>query len=95
MPIGLFGDFYSHELSFSLINTNDYNNIKNILENCNLKIKKILLKSFIKGAHLSDINKNTETFFHIQINDNSSKIFYFENNSLNLNKILNLDKVLY
>ena len=82
LPIGLFGDFYSHELSFSLINTNDYNNIKNILENCNLKIKKILLKSFIKGAHLSDINKNTETFFHIQINDNSSKIFYFENNSL-------------
>ena len=24
LPIGLFGDFYSHELSFILINTNDY-----------------------------------------------------------------------
>jgi len=82
LPIGLFGDFYSHELSFILINTNDYNNIKSILENCNLKIKKILLKSFIKGAHLSEINKNTETFFYIILNDNSSRIFYFENNSL-------------
>mgnify|MGYP001456715367 FL=1 len=82
LPIGLFGDFYSHELSFILINSNDYNNIKSILENCNLKIKKILLKSFIKGAHLSEINKNTETFFHIKLNDNSSRIFYFENNSL-------------
>ena len=24
LPIGLFGDFYSHELSFVLINSNDY-----------------------------------------------------------------------
>ena len=24
LPIGLFGDFYSHELSFTLINSNDY-----------------------------------------------------------------------
>ena len=28
LPIGLFGDFYSHELSFSLINKNDYKNLK-------------------------------------------------------------------
>ncbi len=82
LPIGLFGDFYSHELSFSLINTNDYNNLKNIFDKCNLKIKKILLKSFIKGAFLSDNNKNIETFFLIQINNDNSKIFYFENNSL-------------
>ena len=40
LPIGLFGDFYSHELSFVLINTNDFKNIKNILGKCNLKIKK-------------------------------------------------------
>ena len=80
---------------FSLINTNDYNNIKNILENCNLKIKKILLKSFIKGAHLSDINKNTETFFHIQINKNNSKIFYFENNSLKFEQNFKFGQILY
>ena len=28
LPIGLFGDFYSHELSFILINKNDYKNLK-------------------------------------------------------------------
>ena len=44
LPIGLFGDFYSHELSFTLINNNDYKNIKNIFDQINLKIKKILLK---------------------------------------------------
>ncbi len=82
LPIGLFGDFYSHELSFSLINTNDYKNLKVIFERCNLKIKKILIKSFIKGANLSDSKKGLDTFFHLKINNNDSKIFFFENNSL-------------
>ena len=82
LPIGLFGDFYSHELSFSLINKNDYKNLKNIFDTCSLKIKKILLKSFVKGAYISNIKKNTETFFQIRIGENNTKIFFFENNSL-------------
>ena len=82
LPIGLFGDFYSHELSFIIINLNDYKNLKNILNKCNLKVKKIILKSFIKGAYLSNNNQNTETFFQIKIGDDKSKIFYFENSSL-------------
>ena len=40
LPIGLFGDFYSHELSFILMNSYDYKNIENVLQKCNLKIKK-------------------------------------------------------
>tara|TARA_B100000941_G_C28501638_1_gene554675 strand:- start:1540 stop:2733 length:1194 start_codon:yes stop_codon:yes gene_type:complete len=82
LPIGLFGDFYSHELSFILISINDFKNLKSILEKCNLKVKKILNKSFIKGAFLNDTNKQDETFFEIMIKTNNSKIFYFENNSL-------------
>ena len=42
LPIGLFGDFYAHELSFTLINKNDHKNLKTIFDKCNLKIKKIL-----------------------------------------------------
>ena len=30
LPVGLFGDFYTHELSFFLINTNDHKNLTNI-----------------------------------------------------------------
>ena len=82
LPIGLFGDFYSHELSFILISVNDFKNLKNIFEKCNLKVKKVLNKSFIKGAFLNDTNKQDETFFEIMIETNSSKIFYFKNNSL-------------
>ena len=62
-PIGLFGDFYSHELSFSLINRNDYKNLQSIFEKCNLRIKKILLKSFLKGVFISDKNLDIDTFF--------------------------------
>ena len=82
LPIGLFGDFYSHELSFALINYNDNKNLNLIINKCNLKLKKIFLKSFIKGTRLSDDYKNIDTFFYIQIKDNNSKIFYFENDSL-------------
>jgi len=82
LPIGLFGDFYSHELSFILINSNDEKNLKTIFHKCNLKLKKILIKSFLKGANISDNFKNKETFFHIKINEENTKIFYFENNSL-------------
>ena len=81
LPIGLFGDFYSHELSFVIINQNDYKNLENIFANCNLKIKKILLKSFIKGANISETN-HIETFFQIQINNSETKVFFFENDSL-------------
>ena len=89
LPIGLFGDFYSHELSFCLINNNDYMNLNNIFDKCNLKIKKILLKSFVEGSNI--INKNSEfnTFFKIKIDENNSQIFYFENNSLKFEQNFN------
>ena len=82
LPIGLFGDFYSHELSFILMEKNDYKNLKIIFEKCNLKVKKYLSKSFIEGAHISNNYKNNETFFKIKIYNERSKIFYFENNAL-------------
>ena len=64
LPIGLFGDFYSHELSFSLINENDYKNLENIFKQCNLKIKKLLLESFVKGSLINDANPKIDTFLY-------------------------------
>ena len=80
LPIGLFGDFYSHELSFSLINKNDYKNLKNIFSQCNLKIEKILIKSFIQGVNICEKN-DIDTFFLLEINENKSKIIFFEKSS--------------
>lgn len=82
LPIGLFGDFYSHELSFVLLQTNEYKNFKTIFDKCNLKIKRIFIKSFIEGANTSNKFINMDTFFQIKIDNNKSKIFFFENNAL-------------
>lgn len=82
LPLGLFGNFYSHELSFFLIDNNDHKNLNNILNNCNLKIKKIISKNFIEGVNLINENKNKNTFFKIEINQTNSHILFFENASL-------------
>ena len=82
LPIGLFGNFYSQELSFFLIDINDYKNIQNIFEECNLKIRKIISKNFIEGISLININQNTETFFTLKMSQENSQIFFFENSSL-------------
>ncbi len=80
LPIGLSGDFYSHELTFFLINNNDIKNIKQIFKENNLRIEKILIKDFIEGIQLIE-SKNQETFFRIKINENNSSLSIFENSS--------------
>lgn len=82
LPIGLFGDLYSHEISLSLINENDYKNLNNIFNKCNLRIKKVFLKSFVEGSYISTKNENLDTFYQIKINSHDSQLFYFENDSL-------------
>ena len=89
LPIGLFGNFYSHELSVSLINDNDYKNLNNIFNKCNLNIKKFFLKSFTEGTYLSSENSNLDTFYFIKLNEKNSQIFYFENNALKFEQSFN------
>ena len=48
-----------------------------------MKIKKILIKSFVKGANISDNSKNTGNFF-ISIFAKIILKYFFENNSLKL-----------
>ena len=40
LPVGLFGNFYTHELSFILISLNDHKNLNYIFKKCNLRVKK-------------------------------------------------------
>ena len=81
LPIGLFGDFYSHELTFFLIKNDDLKNIKKIFNKNNLNIKKILLKSFNDGVQLINNNKDSETFFRIKLDKDSSNISFFNKSS--------------
>ena len=81
LPIGLFGNLYSQELSFILIDNNDFKNLKKIFEDCNLKIKKIISKKFLDGVTLL-IKIWILKLFKIQINENDTELIYFENSAL-------------
>ena len=82
LPIGLFGNFYSQELSFYLIDKNDLKNLNNIFNKCNLRLKKIISKKFIEGTHLINEDSNLDCFFKVEINRLNSKIIFFENSAL-------------
>ena len=82
LPIGLFGNLYSQEISFILIDNNDYKNLNYVFENCNLRIKKIISKKFLDGVNIINKNLNLETFLKIQINENDTELIYFENSAL-------------
>ena len=84
LPIGLFGNLYSQEISFILIDNNDYKNLNNVFENCNLRIKRIISKKFLDGVNIINKNLNLETFLKIQINENDTELIYFENSALKL-----------
>ncbi len=80
LPIGLFGDFYSHQLTFFLIKKNELNNIFSLLSKCNLNTNKVILKSFIEGIDVIN-NENKDTFFKVIIDKDSIKLIYFYNSA--------------
>ena len=83
--ISLKVDFRTNIL-FVLINSSnrfcEFLSLKNIFDKCNLKISKILLESFVKGSLISEKNPQIDTFFHIKIDEEISKIFYIENDTV-------------
>ena len=82
LPIGLFCNLYSQEISFILIDNYDYKNLNNVFENCNLRIKRIVSKKFLDGVNIINKNLDLETFLKIQINENDTELIYFENSAL-------------
>ena len=80
LPIGLFGDFYNHALTFFLIKNNDLKNINLLFAKINLGVAKVFLKSFSEGVQLVN-EKNVETFFMINVHKNCSKIIFFDHAS--------------
>lgn len=82
LPIGLYGNFYSHQLTFFLIKNDELNNLKKLLNNCNLNLNKIISKEFISGINLAKKEKS-DTFLKIIIKKNNSQIIFFNNSAFN------------
>jgi len=89
LPIGLYGNFYSHELTFFLAENNDLKNLRNLFSTINLRIDKILLKSFSEGTRIINTNKSCETFFKISFNKDFSELIFFENSSFKYSEKFN------
>ena len=84
LPIGLFGNLYSQETSFILIDNNNYKNLNNVFKNCNLRIKRIISKKFLDGVNIINKILDLETFLKIHINEHDAELIYFENSALKL-----------
>ncbi len=76
LPIGLYGDFYSHQLTFFMMKDNDLKNLQTLFNRCNLSLNKIILKSFTEGIDI--INKEKKnTFIKIKINREDTQLTFF------------------
>ena len=76
LPIGLHGDFYSHQLTFFMMKNNELKDLKALFNRCNLNLNKIILKSFTDGIKIVNKNKN-HSFFKININKDDSQLSFF------------------
>tara|TARA_B100000963_G_C22569746_1_gene645505 strand:+ start:91 stop:1287 length:1197 start_codon:yes stop_codon:yes gene_type:complete len=84
LPIGLFGNFYNHELSFFLIENNDLKNLNKIFNKNNLKIKKIFIRKFIEGVEMMNKKKDIDTFFKLDFYKENSILSFFYKSSFKL-----------
>tara|TARA_B100001121_G_scaffold310322_1_gene340683 strand:+ start:1166 stop:2362 length:1197 start_codon:yes stop_codon:yes gene_type:complete len=82
LPIGLFGNFYSQEMSFFLVDSNQLKNLKHVFDKCNLRVKKLISKNFLLGTKIVNDHNELETFFKIEIFEDSIDIIFFENSAL-------------
>ncbi len=78
-PIGLHGDFYNHHLTFFLLPKNDFKNLKNLLNNCNLNLDRIILKPLTIGLDKLLNNKDKNNFAIIHFGKKQSNISIFNN----------------
>ena len=78
LPIGLFGEFYNHHLTFFLLPKNEVKNTKLVLNNCGLNIERIILKSFAEGVKLIKKKDAQDTIIMININKMKSNISIFD-----------------
>ena len=78
LPIGLFGEFYNHHLTFFLLPKSEVKNIKLILNNCGLNIERIILKSFAEGVEIIKKKKTQDILITININKVKSNISIFD-----------------
>jgi cell division protein FtsA len=81
IPIGLYGELYNQHMTFFLLPQNNLQNMKLVLNNCDIEIERIIFKSFATGIHIINQNDSMKKFIRINIEKTIINISVFENKS--------------
>ena len=82
LPVGLYGEFYNQHMTFFLTNKNNIKNLKLVLNNCDINIKRVIFKPFAMGVKNLLVRELNNNYIFIYLNKNKSNIFIFKNSSL-------------
>ena len=82
MPINLIGDHLSLQMTFISLPKNNIKNIKNLFENNDLKVDRLLCRPLTTGVSLVSGESSLRNFFLLNIDDELSTISVYENSSL-------------
>ena len=82
MPINIFGDYLSLDMTFVSIPENNLKNIKEIFGKSDLKIDRVISKPFAENINLLNLNKNLKNFISINFGNELTTISLCQNSSL-------------
>jgi cell division protein FtsA len=81
IPIGLHGELYNQHMTFFLLPKINLQNMKLVLNNCDIDIERIIFKPFATGIHFINHNVSEKKFIKINIEKFTTNISVFENKS--------------
>jgi len=82
IPLNIFGDHLGLQMTFVSLPKNNIKNIKNLFENNDLKVDRLLCRPLTTGINLVNENDSLKNFFLLNIDDELSTISIYENSSL-------------
>ena len=82
MPLNIFGDHLSMHMTFISIPNNNLKNIKEIFNQNDLQVDRIISKPFVDGIYLLNKKKDLKNFIIINIDNELSTVSLYEDSSL-------------
>ena len=82
IPLNIFGDHLGLQMTFVSLPKNNIKNIKNLFENNDLKVDRLLCRPLTTGVSLVSGESSLRNFFLLNIDDELSTISVYENSSL-------------
>ena len=82
IPLNVFADHLGLQMTLISLPKNNIKNIRNLFENNDLKVDRLLCRPLTTGINLVSENNNLKNLFLLNIDDETSTISIYENRSL-------------